>query len=515
MRPSHWGHRSRQRGVVLLSATLSVAAIFLVSLGWPLLQAGDRAQRDIATLATVRHQARVVDVLAAYAQARLPPADGLALWLDGADAASMQAGTGCGGGAVAVDTALGSWCDKSGSDRHLDVNSGTPPPRRSSDGFGVRLSGGSLSTPTTTVAYRGATSFLVFRRDPSSSGAGTIFLHGSASAGQPMIAWTTGSATLRWWSTAAYAATGSSSGQPLTDGATGLASGRATDDGGEVWLGGGDRVAHAATWPGTVSVTSAMTVGPGAGTQDLVLEILVYDRALSNSERQRVETYLAYKWRNSGVALVDGHPQLTLRPLPCPASPDKAPAGWASAYDDNGLESRSADGTCTVGVGLLPWRTLGLNRRDAFDAFDRPYTYAVSAQAAGTPAMLREFCALDRDALLDPNRIRVSAAGLVGGENATESAQVPVLLILSHGPDGQGAHGPLRVRPALPTGDDATSPQVSNYDDQAYSDARRYSFAEPARRLERDANYFDDLLLRPTASALLARRGSGPVCPAS
>ena len=126
--------------------------------------------------------------------------------------------------------------------------------------------------------------------------------------------------------------------------------------------------------------------------------------------------------------------------LPCPAAPalNTADAQYAREATDG---SGSCNGTTLVAIpsaasptdfaGVLPVRTLGIGGERVTDGWERQITYQVSEQATGPDAF--------RASVWDANNIVVAASGDCAG-GATNAIRAPaVVVIMSHGPNGNGA----------------------------------------------------------------------------
>jgi hypothetical protein len=154
----------------------------------------------------------------------------------------------------------------------------------------------------------------------------------------------------------------------------------------------------------------------------------------------------------------------TAERLPCPANP---------ALDTGDAEPNSATTVCGYPNGTVPWRTIGLRREDAIDAWGSKISYRVFSGATGlTQAGGASMVHCDT---VEPAPAGVSAAGLCKATHDTTEAQflagkglalndfgAPVTdaayVLISHGPTGLGAYTATGTqRQPLPGSADETS----------------------------------------------------------
>lgn len=216
--------------------------------------------------------------------------------------------------------------------------------------------------------------------------------------------------------------------------------------------------------------------------------------------------------------------------LPCPADP---------AFD-NGDEVRSAlAATCTVPAGILPWKTLGIQREDSIDAWGGKISYRVYTGTAGsltqdggvsmvdcdtnealsagptvlvgsTGGLCRNTRDTREDSFLAGKGLRVNDFGVAVNDAA--------YVLISHGPSGLGAYTPqggqktplpasadertniLNVDPAVAFVARAASAQGVGPDDAAhFDDLLSYrKLAEVVKRAHLNARNWPDTVLAST-----------------
>lgn len=495
----------------MLGLALAMAAVMLLAVtawAWTPSSAGASAQRSRET---ARHMEQVVDTITAYAHQRLVPTEediaamgGLALWLDAAEATSLTLGD---GGRVAR------WTDRRQvAAAAVQADPDSQPvfsntalagrPGLSFNGVSQWLAVPALALPSRMSVFIVQASVI--------GGSGTRFWmeHGSDTKTQDGFYFngTTSSAWAIRRSGTLHAGPATTGQDWVGDGAS--QAGLVYDGTGRFYLDG--TLAGSSSLTGSAvaesTVTDTLYLGSRGGTSlflgGTLSEVLIFSSPLTASQRLKVEGYLAHKW-GLVAHLPDAHPLKEPRPIACPARAPSTPTGRHAAFDYTGLESRTA-GNCDAAVGLLPWQTLGLQRRDAFNAFGRPYTYAVTPALAQTLHKRGEFCAGSRlTPSTDASRLVVNAAGV--DEENPAAAAVPSVVLASHGRDGVGAYTALLTRPPLPPEGEGSPLQTENHD-ESLETSSRHIFSNAAMRLTRDLAYFDDRVLAPTPSQLLARR---------
>ena len=263
---------------------------------------------------------------------------GCALWLDGDDATSMFDAT-SGGSQVAAGGAVARWQDKSGNGRHgVQSTSGNRPSLQVEvqNGRSVVRFDGSGDHLATTLADSSQQTFFIVSRAVSPTGGQRIFSYG---ADRSAFA---GTSEVRWWS--GNFSTGASS-TSFNVAAGVIASDVSIALFGNGAAGSSGDPANAGS--GLASVGSeASTVNSYNGD---IAEIVVYNTALSATDRARVEKYLANKW---GIANV---------PDPTP------PVGYWGDKSGNARHATQATGANrpTVSTTTLNGRrTLGFDGSD-------------------------------------------------------------------------------------------------------------------------------------------------------
>lgn len=140
----------------------------------------------------------------------------------------------------------------------------------------------------------------------------------------------------------------------------------------------------------------------------------------------------------------------TYKRLPCPET-STFPGNPA-----NGSESRQSPGDakslCQSYWGTVPYATLGLSRETALDGYDNLFTYFVSAAQAGEPdwTLTQASSSVPGFSAGNPGRYAVTE----NGAPTTLSANLAVVVIISHGKNGAGAFTIKGTRNELPTGTD-------------------------------------------------------------
>lgn len=200
--------------------------------------------------------------------------------------------------------------------------------------------------------------------------------------------------------------------------------------------------------------------------------------------------------------------------LPCPADPGV----------DTGLEVQATAATCTFPEGTLPWRTIGMRRDDAFDAWGRKLSYRVytggsgsltqpaglsmvecdtveptTGSATAAAASVGGLCVSNNDPYLRSTSVArfLAGKGLTLSDNGANRGDV-AYVIVSHGATGFGAYTASGVRMALPIGNEerGNTRDVGAFNVRAFSDAE----TTPAA-----GTHFDDLLAYRTLPDLVKR----------
>jgi hypothetical protein len=161
--------------------------------------------------------------------------------------------------------------------------------------------------------------------------------------------------------------------------------------------------------------------------------------------------------------------------LPCPANP---------AVDDGLAVPDAGSINCTYSDGTVPWRTIGMRRDDAFDAWGWKISYRVYSDVAGSMTQNQGAsmvnCDTDTSTLgssgVDPNKLCrsthttnatdfLSGKGLTvkvyndaGGSSTSQTYSDVAYVVISHGPTGFGAYTASGARRDLP----ANGPEKDN-----------------------------------------------------
>ena len=245
----------------------------------------------------------------AFIQKRLPfkPTDigGCSLWLDGTDPAgtSVQPASG---------STISTWVDKSGNARNATQVGGS---LTYSSTKGVTFDGGSSSYysvpsgtfPTGNTFY---SFFLIVRTSLPAGKYSHLFSSGSPAGGQAIdiALYPNGLVETGWWTTNIQSATG------IVSANTTIMLGSTYNSTGLFLYGNGTTIASSTTLGSRNSAASLGYVGaaPGAVNSDqnfigTMFEAILFSAALTDPQRQQVESYLAQKW-GLRQQLPQGHP---------------------------------------------------------------------------------------------------------------------------------------------------------------------------------------------------------------
>ena len=149
-----------------------------------------------------------------------------------------------------------------------------------------------------------------------------------------------------------------------------------------------------------------------SGLLILVILVLIAVSVLATSLLSRIgsagdEQNNTYASLNRAAAALDAFAGATMR-LPCPARPDD-PAG------DVGVELTSGAAGCLYPEGTVPWKTIGLSRNDAYDAWGHKISYRVYLGNAGSLVQAGGASMADCDTIEAFPTGPTAAAGGVGG----------------------------------------------------------------------------------------------------
>ena len=199
--------------------------------------------------------------------------------------------------------------------------------------------------------------------------------------------------------------------------------------------------------------------------------------------------------------------------LPCPANPEL----------DEGLEVRNPPAACQFPEGTLPWRTIGLKRDDAYDAWGRKISYRVYTGNRGS--LVQEegasmvYCdttpaGTGTEAGTGLCKGRPSAGGVAADRNTSPddfldnkglslndqgtayNSSVAYVLI-SHGATGLGGYTVSGARLDMPTGDERNNTRENGaFTIKAFSDVDVAATS---------GQHFDDVLVYRTVANLVRR----------
>ncbi|MBF0445299.1 MAG: prepilin-type N-terminal cleavage/methylation domain-containing protein [Magnetococcales bacterium] len=165
--------------------------------------------------------------------------------------------------------------------------------------------------------------------------------------------------------------------------------------------------------------------------------------------------------------------------LPCPASIATTPNGDAVATCNTSIAE---------GFGVIPWNTLGLPREVAIDGWNNYFSYHVSAITNNWTAVAKL-----NDA--DVGNFAVIEKNANGTTSNTINQEV--LVIVSHGPNGDGAYTVKGTRNTLPATNEADELENTNTD--ATYIKRDYTDDTGATN-----GAFDDVVMALTTSDLVS-----------
>lgn len=209
----------------------------------------------------------------------------------------------------------------------------------------------------------------------------------------------------------------------------------------------------------------------------------------------------------------------TFERLPCPANPQLSSAA------ETGLEERNADQKrCTHGEGTLPWKTIGMRRDDAYDAWGRRISYRVYTGNAGTgkDSLAQAYGAsMVQCDTVEPTTGNTNSDGICVRNDDPQQRSTRrskylevnrlalddmstllsdvAFVVMSHGSSGRGAYTSSGARIEMPSGVELANTRAAGpFTIQAFSDAE----TSP-----KSGSYFDDLLVFRRLEDMLKRGG--------
>jgi hypothetical protein len=224
---------------------------------------------------------------------------GCALWMDGADPA--------GNGVVPANGAtVSTWADKSGSGNNA---SGGVSPTYNSSQRAITFNGSSWLTTSYSCVPTNETAFVVFQTTSSAVQANCFMIGPSAIGGRLIMSVNENDGFGLSFKIGAYGVANGSRLSQLQNqiylGTTTVASTTSY-----VYLNGTQGPSSTLTYSGS-GTTQIGTANSGSAIYiGYIYEIIIYNTALTNTQRQSVESYLAQKWGLTS-SLPAGHPGLT------------------------------------------------------------------------------------------------------------------------------------------------------------------------------------------------------------
>ncbi len=188
--------------------------------------------------------------------------------------------------------------------------------------------------------------------------------------------------------------------------------------------------------------------------------------------------------KESLIGYAAAHPATDNRPfLPCPDKTTPAGVGIAPNLPNDGIEDRTAAGTCVTQEGNLPWVTLGLTSSDIWSNRLRyrvtaAFSNSVTGMTLGNPAIP-----------IPPSTGDITIIDAAIPANPLAS-NIPAV-ILSHGKNGFGAQNSLGItNPAPPA---ANISETDNADMLAVAPQPRFVSNAPVG-IGGDNGEFDDIV---------------------
>jgi hypothetical protein len=209
--------------------------------------------------------------------------------------------------------------------------------------------------------------------------------------------------------------------------------------------------------------------------------------------------------------------------LPCPADPSiDETASPANAL--MGVEQPQSTKDCKFAAGTLPWRTIGLRRDDAYDAWGRKLAYRVYTSTSGKGSLVQAggpsltncysdttagggtdsngFCNTDHttssfDVLKKKQGLDVTDFGT---QHSSTNDDPAAYVVISHGPTGLGGYTSAGVQLDTPGSND----EKNNLKDTGPFTLEAWSDPDTGST---DSAHFDDLLVYRTAADLAQKTG--------
>lgn len=230
------------------------------------------------------------------------------------------------------------------------------------------------------------------------------------------------------------------------------------------------------------------------------LSIRIAEKTLENQKRMELVMRAAAAFTVANGCL----------PCPTPAGTAQDGAGFGIVRGDAAINPVSCSSACSVQVGLVPFRSLGITKDAAHDAYGHWFTFAVdktlAANSAGVVPPYKPNPTATAACAKDVRCIGLCAPNLSSNLRiGINENPVAAILVLSHGANGYAAYreipepGVLRTVVCEP--DNPRTYECENTDDDL-------AFTQ-ATRTEAGDNPFDDQLLYMGRNAFVASFGTG------
>jgi alpha-tubulin suppressor-like RCC1 family protein len=285
----------------------------------------------------------------------------LKLWLDGADGATLYAGSSCSG--AAASSSVGCWKDKAAGGTHLVQASGTNQPGLATvagrsvprfAGTTQNLANGSAAAlPTGGNASTTFVAGTLTDPSPGSSGYRLALYWGTSSSGQARQFYkNVGSAT------ATVDSYGGTAVQPGTwTSSVGILAGEHTSSQLRAWFGSGatSTLSQSTSTGSTAVILGAQDTAGGLPWYGTTPEVVVISGTLTSTERRSVEEYLARKWGSTitpqaptGVSASGGNSQATVSWTAPAWNGGAAVSSYTVTASPGGLTCTTASTSCAV-----------------------------------------------------------------------------------------------------------------------------------------------------------------------